>query len=116
MGYLVDTDVVIDHLGDDPATVQLLDQLSASRLHISIITYLETYQGLLRSPDIAIAQTRFADLLDGIAVLPLDEDVARRCAQLREDLMRQGKRIRPRALDLNYCSYGLLQRRHWNTV
>jgi len=32
--------------------------------------------------------------------LPISPEIARRCAQLRETLRREGKRVRQRALDL----------------
>jgi tRNA(fMet)-specific endonuclease VapC len=100
MAYLIDTDVVIDHLDDDSAAVGLLSNLTAVGIAISIVTYMEAYEGILHSPDLAIAQAKFDDFLDGVPVIPFSEPVARRCARLRETLRQQGKRIRPRALDL----------------
>ena len=40
MPYLLDTDVVIDRLNQDPATVQLLAALAPSGVAISIVTSL----------------------------------------------------------------------------
>jgi tRNA(fMet)-specific endonuclease VapC len=100
MIYLIDTDVVIDHLNADPATVQLLEPLTVAGIAISIVGFMETYQGIFRNPNPAAVQEEFDDFLDGVPVIPLAEDIARRCAQLREDLKQQGKRVRSRALDL----------------
>ena len=46
MSYLVDSDWVIDHLANVPEAVALFDELSdIGRVAISIITYMEVYQG-----------------------------------------------------------------------
>jgi tRNA(fMet)-specific endonuclease VapC len=100
MAYLIDTDVVIEHLADDPAAVQLLKDLSPSGVAISMVTYMETVQGLLRSSDPATAEAKFQAFLTNVPIAPFSQEVARRCAALREDLRVQGKRVRPRALDL----------------
>jgi predicted nucleic acid-binding protein len=100
MAYLIDSDWVIDHLQAAPEAVKLLEELSEQGLAISIITYLEVYQGVLRSPDLEEAQAHFESFVAGVVVLPLSQTVARRCAWLRHDLKQQGKRIHARALDL----------------
>jgi len=100
MPYLLDSNIIIPYLADAPATVPLVERLASQGIAISIITYLETWQGTLRSPDPAAAQAQFDRLLSPVPVLPFSLASARRCAQLREDLARQGKRVRPRALDL----------------
>jgi predicted nucleic acid-binding protein len=100
MAYLIDSDVVIDHLNNDPAARLLLDRLAADGLTISLITYLEVYQGTLASPDPAQAQAKLDAFLAGVPIVPFSAAVARRCARLRTELQRQGKRVRPRALDL----------------
>lgn len=41
MAYVQDTDIVIDQLANDPITVQLLNQLAAAGLYVSIVTYIE---------------------------------------------------------------------------
>jgi predicted nucleic acid-binding protein len=49
MAYLIDSDWVIDHLLDLPEAVQRLAALAEQGIAISIITYLEVYQGVLCS-------------------------------------------------------------------
>lgn len=49
MPYLVDTDWVIDHLANVPEAVRLLKSLAQDGIAISIITYMEVYQGVLRA-------------------------------------------------------------------
>jgi predicted nucleic acid-binding protein len=100
MAYLIDSDWVIDHLLEMPQAVQRLDALAEQGIAISIITYLEVYQGVLRSPDPAEAQEKLATFLEGVVILPLSLPVARRCAQLRHQLKQQGKRVNARAFDL----------------
>jgi predicted nucleic acid-binding protein len=100
MPYLVDSDVLIAHREGQPDALELLDQLAPQGLAISIVTYMEVYQGTLRSPDPAQARANLDALLTGVPIVPFSLVAARRCAELREDLARQGKRIRSRALDL----------------
>ena len=47
MPYLIDSDVVIDHLDDSPPATQLLEKLATDGIAVSIITYMEAYQGVL---------------------------------------------------------------------
>ncbi len=100
MAYLLDSNIIIPYLADDLATVPLVERLALEGITISIITYLEAYQGILRSPDPAAAQERFDRMLAVVPVLPLSLAVARRCAELREALRQQGRRVRARAFDL----------------
>ena len=100
MAYLLDSNIVIPYLADDPATAALVERLAPRGVAISVLTYLEAYQGTLRSPDPTAAQAKFDRFLAAVPVLPLSREVARRCAGLREDLARQGRRVRNRAFDL----------------
>lgn len=100
MPYLIDSNWVIPYLDGDPTALQLLQELALDGIAISIITYLEIYHGVLRAPDPAQAEAQIQTFLDTVPLLPLTLAVARRCALLREMLRRQGKRIKPRALDL----------------
>jgi len=45
MPYLIDSDSTIDHLNDDPEALALLDSLATDDLFISIVTYMEAFQG-----------------------------------------------------------------------
>ncbi len=100
MAYLLDSNLVIPYLADDPATVPLIERLAPEGIAISIITYLEVYQGTLRSADPERAQEQFERFLAVVPTLSLSPAVARRCARLREDLKGRGRRVRDRALDL----------------
>src|ERR671916_91549 len=100
MPYLVDSDVLIAQREGQPGAWALLNQLAPEGLAISIITYMEVYQGTLRSPDPERARVGFETFLAGVPVIPFSLAAARRCAALREELSRRGKRVRSRSLDL----------------
>ena len=107
MSYLIDTDHVIDHLHDQPAVVALLNRLTADGIAISIVTYMEVYDGTLREPDPHAAQEKFHRFLAGIPVLPFSEGVAETCARLRHNRRTQGKHVNSRALDLMVAATAL---------
>lgn len=100
MPYLIDSDILIAHREGQPDARALLAHLAPHGLAISIITYVEVYQGTLRNPDPQQAAQDFAIFLAGVPVAPFSLGAARRCAALREELGRQGKRVRARFLDL----------------
>jgi predicted nucleic acid-binding protein len=100
MAYLLDSDVVIRYFAGDAPTRALVDPLFAHGASISMISYMEVLQGIIESADPRDGQDAFDDFLSGVPILPFSEDVARRCAALRRDLKQQGKRVRPRVLDL----------------
>jgi predicted nucleic acid-binding protein len=100
MPYLVDSNLVIDHLGNVPDASQLIDQLVAEGVVISIVTYMEAFQGVIRSEQPAEAAEKFHAFIDSVLILPFSFAVAERCARLRETLRSQNKRVKSRALDL----------------
>ena len=100
MPYLIDSDWTIDQLSDQPAAVSLLSRLAPDGIAISIITYMEVYQGILKSPTPDVAEAKLHAFVDSVPVLPFSMQVARRCARLRFTLRSQGKRVNNRALDL----------------
>jgi predicted nucleic acid-binding protein len=100
MPSLIDSHVVIDHLAAVPEASELLSQLAADGIAISIITYMEAFQGITRSPHPEEAQVKFRAFAKSIPILPLSLTVAERCARLRETLRSQNKRVNSRSLDL----------------
>ncbi len=107
MPHLIDSDVAIAYLQDDPDAVALVEGLAPGGLGVAVVTYAEVYQGTLRSPDPAAAQAQLAAFLESAPILPFTEAVARRYAGLREELRRRGKRVRARALDLMIAATAL---------
>jgi len=100
MAYLIDSDWVIDHLSNQPEAAALLARLAEEPMYISLITYMEVYQGALRTDDFDEALVQLRAFTEGVPVLPLTVAVAERCASLRENLRRQRKNANRRALDL----------------
>jgi predicted nucleic acid-binding protein len=94
MPYLVDSNLVIDHLANVPEASQLLDQLVADGIVISIVTYMEAFQGVVRSPHLEEAHDKFHAFTESVLILPFSFAVAERCARLRETLRSENKRIK----------------------
>ncbi len=100
MRYLIDSNWIIDNLINEEAAVDLLDTLAADGFAVSIITYMEVYEGTLRAQATEELREAFRMFFTAASVLPVSPAVARRCATLRQELRRQGKRVNSRALDL----------------
>jgi tRNA(fMet)-specific endonuclease VapC len=100
MPYLVDSNLVIDHLADVPEASQLLTELASDGIVMSIVTYMEAFQGVARSPEPDAAYDKFQAFTESVLILPFSFAVAERCARLRETLRSQDKRVNSRALDL----------------
>jgi tRNA(fMet)-specific endonuclease VapC len=98
--YLLDSDVVIGHLNGWPAIVSLTDRLRIEGIAICTVTYMEVYEGILLDPDPLLANERFQAFLATVPILPFTVHDARRCARLRAELSRLGRRSRSRYLDL----------------
>ncbi|SRR6266566_52617 len=91
MPYLIDTNLVIDYLANITEANQLLDTLAPEGIAISIITYMEAYQGVVRSANVKEAQTKFQTFRRSVPVLPFSLSVAKRCAALWERLKKEQK-------------------------
>jgi len=100
VAYLLDTDWFIEYLAEASEAVSLIEDLLPSGIAMSVVTYMESYQGLMRDPDARTTTERFDRAIAIIPVLPFSLEVARRCASIREVLRRQGARVNQRALDL----------------
>ena len=107
MAYLLDSNLVIPYLADDPTTVSQVERLAFEGIAISIITSMEVYQGTLRVRDSERAQQQFDSFLVVVPTLPFSTAVARRCASLREELKGRGRRVRDRPLDLMIAATAL---------
>jgi tRNA(fMet)-specific endonuclease VapC len=107
MPYLIDTDLVIDHLAQITQANHLLDKLAPEGIAISIITYMEAYQGVVRSPNVKEVRAKFQLFRRSVPVLPFSLSVAKRCAALREQLKTEQKRVKSRALDLMNAAIAL---------
>jgi predicted nucleic acid-binding protein len=97
---LIDSDRTIDHLNRTPEAFALFASLGGDELFISSITYLEAFQGTLRDDHPASAAAILDRFVLAVPVLDVTTAVARRCASLRDDIRRRGRRIDSRAFDL----------------
>ncbi len=100
MRYLFDTNWIIDVTQNEPEAKRFFESLAPGDAAVSIITYMEAYQGVVREGETAAARAVFDAIFDGMTLLPLSVAVAERCARVRHDLSRQGRRVNSRALDL----------------
>ena len=100
MQYLLDSDWLIDYLKGVPEAQQLIGQIAQDGISISTVTYMEIFQGVLRSRDPVLAQNQLREFVATVPVLSFTLSVAEKCAHLRESLRKQGKRPQRRALDL----------------
>lgn len=100
MTYLVDTDWMIDYLAGEPAARNLIASLLSDSIAISIITFIEIYEGIKRSPTRRQDERAFRTFLQGVDVFPVNRTVARRAAKVRAGLRLQGRSVRRRSLDL----------------
>ena len=100
MTYLIDSDVLVSYLEGDRDAVTLINGLMPAGIAISIVTYMEAFQGVLRSSNPVSRELRHAEVVHSMSVLPSTESTARSCARLRHQLTIDGKTMRDRALDL----------------
>jgi len=91
--YLVDSDWVIDVIKGIPSAVEILEQLIADGVAVSIISFGELYEGAygFADPDTEIRSIR--DSLSRFAILNLTEPTMETFARLRSLLRRQGSLI-----------------------
>ena len=88
--------MVIDH----PKNVRLIsDPIGDLEEHDAFLSMVTVYQGIYRDPLPHVAEAQFLALLDSVGLALFTAAIARRCAMLREDLKRGGRRVRHRLLD-----------------
>ena len=100
MAYLIDSDLVIDYLAGSEREFRLIELLMGDGVAVSTISCVEVFEGVERSDEPKLAGAVVDDLLNRVEVLMVTVEVARTCASIRLALRSQGKRIRPRAMDL----------------
>lgn len=76
MRYLIDTTVLVPYFARDQTARDFLHLLEAEGIAVSILAYLEAYQGVVEDPDPAIAQQRFDAFFQGVPILPVSFAVA----------------------------------------
>ena len=92
MAFLIDSDWTIDHLAENPTAQELLASLTSDGTYISIITYMEVFQGTLRGDNPTVRQARLDEFVQNSPVLHLTIPIAERCARLRQHFLDLGQR------------------------
>jgi len=100
MKYLIDTDWVIDHIQGDSAATALIASLTPDGIAISIITFLEIYEGIYTSANPKQTERLVRVFVQTVPVLPLSRMVAKRTALVRAEVRRKGRSVRQRAFDI----------------
>lgn len=100
MTYLYDSDILIDYLAGDSTTKQIVVPLLPAGGFVSVISYIEVLHGVLAGPDPIAMEAALDGFLDDVPLRSVSPAIARRCARLRNDLARRGRRVRQRGLDL----------------
>lgn len=88
--YLLDSDVCIDALRQSRPAVRAVNDLRAAGLAISVVSYGEVMDGVLRSRDRNEALARWSEFLADVTVLDVTILIAQRWAELRGSLRMQG--------------------------
>jgi tRNA(fMet)-specific endonuclease VapC len=98
VAYLLDSDCVIDIIDSTPQAEDIAG-LAGEPLYMSIVSYIEVFQGTLRTGSSRSAED-VRDFVERVPILPLSQDVAERAARIREDLQRLGRRTDRRSYDV----------------
>lgn len=93
MKYLVDSDLVAEYLKGRTAAIDLIQRLTTDGIAISVITLAEIYEGIYYGTNPIRQEQGLNSFLQGVSVLDVDMDVARRYAIIRGDLRKQGMLI-----------------------
>ena len=91
--YLIDSDWVIDHLNGDLPAVDRISEYEPAGLGVSIISAAELYEGAIYSRHPDKSEKALAEFLSTVAVLGIDEGVARIFGQERGRLRQSGQMI-----------------------
>jgi predicted nucleic acid-binding protein len=93
LGYLVDTDWIIDHLNQIARVVNRLRELRPQGLALSIASLAELYEGVHYSRDPEQSQQALDAFLEDVTVLGIDEEICKIFGRERGRLRRQGQLI-----------------------
>lgn len=93
MSYLVDSDWIIEALRGKPDALSLISTLRVNGVAISVLALAEVSEGAYRSADPRRHLAILQQFLLGFRLISVTPSVARRFAQERADLRRQGTPI-----------------------
>jgi tRNA(fMet)-specific endonuclease VapC len=93
VGYLVDTDWIIDHFNRVEGTTQKLKELRPAGIAMSVISLAELYEGVIYSRDPSRSQQALDTFLQEIPVLGVDEEICKAFGRERGRLRQQRKTV-----------------------
>jgi len=91
--YLLDSDWIIQALGNRQPVLRTLDRLSSSRIYVSYITVGEIYERAFDSVNPEAHLLSFRQFLSAYRVLTLSDPIMERFAETRWFLRRRGQLI-----------------------
>lgn len=106
--YLIDTDRLIDYLAGAPTVRSLILLLLPNGLAMSVITFMELYEGVEASATGNRDERALRALVRDVRMIPVDRRVAREAARVRAYLRANRLAVRRRALDLLIASTALV--------
>jgi tRNA(fMet)-specific endonuclease VapC len=93
MAYILDTDIVIEHLRNNIPVTQMIEQLAGIAIYLSWATVAELYAGAFTSPHPIGKINAIRDATRDFTVLRPDDVTATRFAEIRSFLRRRGQLI-----------------------
>lgn len=99
-GCLLDTNVWIALLKNNPQVVDGVRRVGLEALHLCAPVWSELWFGACNSQRIAENQARIRALAAHVPILPFDDRAAEHCGELRALLSRQGRPIGPYDLQI----------------
>lgn len=93
MGYVVDTDWLIDAAIGRAVAVRTIDRLTSDGVAFSIISVAELYEVAFGTYDPETTLVHFRRFLGSYTTLPLTDSIAERFARLRATLRQRGQLI-----------------------
>lgn len=99
-GFLLDTNVWIAFLKNDPAVVDAVRNAGLESLYLCAPVWAELWFGACKSQRIAENQARIRELAMQVVSLPFDDRAAEHCGEIRAMLERAGTPIGPYDLQI----------------
>jgi tRNA(fMet)-specific endonuclease VapC len=93
--YALDTSAVLDFFRGKGGVAKNLLEMPPKEIAIPAIVAYEVWVGVLGSRAAKARREQYEEFLTAVEVLPFDDAVARRAAELRNDLERRGVGIGP---------------------
>jgi predicted nucleic acid-binding protein len=93
VAHLLDTDWIVSFLNGRPEAVEVVRELAADGIGLSIISYGEICEGLLRREPSDVLIRQFEGFASSVEIYAPNIETARRYASLRADLRSKGALI-----------------------